>query len=113
MNRTILGSTLTIAALAIAPSSAFAKSYDDSQFSVCNEASVVSQGGTLDALDGDPFPHPARFQNDLHAHRGHGVGLVNAAKHSPALALCKELDGIGGGTGGDGGGDGSGDGGSV
>ena len=110
LNRTTLGPTLAIAALAIAPSSAFAKSYDDSEFSVCNEAAFVSQGGTLDALDGDPFPHPARFQNDIHAHRGHGVGLVNAAAHSPAIALCKELDGIGDG---DPDGNGDGDGGAV
>ncbi|CAA9522807.1 MAG: hypothetical protein AVDCRST_MAG85-2995 [uncultured Solirubrobacteraceae bacterium] len=112
LNRTTLGTTLTIAALAIGAPSAFAAPYTEDGKTVCNEAAWVSQGGTLDALDGDPFPHPARFQRNLHAHRGNGAGLINAAGKSPALALCQEVDiptdGGGGGDGTGGGGDGTG-----
>lgn len=56
---------------------------------VCNEATPVSLGGSYVALDGDPTP-PARFTESLNAHRGTGEGLVTAAAHSPALALCGE-----------------------
>ena len=108
LNRISLGASLTIAALAVAaPTASAAKPYVDGDLTVCNEAAWVSQGGTYEALDGDPFPHPARFQVDIHAHRGKGVGLVNAATQSPALALCASFDDDGNGGGGDNGGGGA------
>lgn len=102
LNRTTLGTTLTIAALALGAPSAFAgQPYLDTSLTVCNEATPVSLGGAYDATDGDPLP-PARFQQRLFEHRGQGRGLINAAAKSPALSICG-LDG--GGDGEDGGDD--------
>jgi hypothetical protein len=71
---------------------------------VCNEAGAAFLGGTLDVidLDSDPDP-PARYKHELKPLPGIGVGLVNAAWQSPALALCgvpaEEDDGTVGGDG--------------
>lgn len=55
---------------------------------VCNEAQS-SWKGTLDASGSmDPLP-PARHKDAaMGVGNGHGDGLLNAADHSPALAVC-------------------------
>ena len=71
---------------------------------VCNEAQS-SPRGVLQVTDQtDPNP-PARHKDAaMQVGNGHGVGLVNAAENSPALALCGPGDDGGGdGGGGDGG----------
>ncbi len=61
---------------------------------VCNEAQSSWQG-TWDATASlDPLP-PARHK-DAAMPVGHGAGLVNAAEHSPALAICIPADDGGG-----------------
>jgi hypothetical protein len=56
---------------------------------VCNEAGAAFLGGTLDVIDMDADPNPpARYKHELKPLPGIGVGLVNAAWQSPALALC-------------------------
>jgi hypothetical protein len=85
-------------ALALAPATAQAKKADSAATNggapgvyVCNEAGMAFVDGTLDVIDpaADPNP-PARHKKDLYALPGQGNGLVNAASHSPALALCGE-----------------------
>ena len=110
----VTGGALSLA-LALAPATAQAKKEADAATNggapgvwVCNEAGMAFLGGTLDVIDpaADPNP-PARHKNDLRALPGHGVGLVNAASNSPALALCGEpapAPPTGGDTGGDHGG---------
>jgi hypothetical protein len=90
---TLLGALVALAASAPA---AHAHEYDPADVSVCNEATPVSLGGSLEALPGDPLP-PARFADErLQEHRGEGAGLVHAALHSPALQQCAPAD-VGGG----------------
>ena len=65
---------------------------------VCNEAQS-SWRGTWDATaSADPLP-PAR-NKDAAMPVGNGQGVVNAAEHSPALAVCEPAGGGGGGGGG-------------
>jgi hypothetical protein len=68
---------------------------------VCNEAENSFQGGYTVAPGTDPNP-PAFLRGEQMAlGNGHGVGLVNAAEHSPAKALCGPAAGDSGSTGGD------------
>lgn len=56
--------------------------------SVCNQATARSLGGNMVATDGDNSPS-ARFQSDLKAKPGNGVGQLQAALKSMALTLCQ------------------------
>ncbi len=53
---------------------------------VCNEAQSSWQGTWDATASTDPLP-PARHK-DAAMPVGRGVGLVDAAEHSPALAVC-------------------------
>lgn len=92
-----LGVTAAPAAIA-APSSADPP--------VCNEAENSFQGGYTVAPGVDPNPPAFLRGEQMAVGQGHGDGLVNAAGHSPALAVC-------GGTGTDDGGTGDGGGGVM
>jgi len=102
------------AALAlVVPSTAAAKPAT-SDLSVCNTASQNWQGGDLTVSDLDP-QGALHYDDQLRPKKDNGVGLVNAAMHSRALALCGDpapADGdtgggdTGGGTGNDWGGGG-------
>lgn len=70
---------------------------------VCNEAENSFQGGYTVAPGVDPNPPAFLRGEQMRVGQGHGAGLVNAAGHSPALAVCGDA---GSGDGGDGGGDG-------
>src|SRR5437867_10220950 len=99
--RTALTGGAALLALAITPAASLAA--DTSGTQLCNEAGMAFYltGGTL-AVDPteDPNP-PARHKSDLSALPGKGVGLVNAAQHSGALAACAATPATGS-TGGDG-----------
>jgi hypothetical protein len=76
---------------------------------VCNEAENSFQGGGTVAPGVDPNPPAFLRREQVRVGEGHGAGLVNAADHSPALAVCGPVD-----TGsGDDGGSGDGGGGVV
>jgi hypothetical protein len=67
--------------------------------SVCNEAEASSQGGYTVTNTPDPNP-PARLVGGPGAAMAVGNGqvnrgLLNAAEHSPALAVCQQGDGGG------------------
>ena len=82
---------------------------------VCNEAENSWQGEYDMTTTDDPNP-PAFLRGVQHAvGNGHGVGLANAAAHSPALALCVQGGDTGGGDtgGGDTGGGDTGGGGGI
>src|SRR5919204_3666528 len=73
-----------------------ARATDDS-VAVCNEAENSWQGEYDMTTTDDPNP-PAFLRGIQHAvGNGHGVGLANAAEHSPALALCVQDEDNGGG----------------
>jgi hypothetical protein len=64
--------------------------------SVCNEAENSPRGGYV--VTGGPVdPAPPAFLrgSQMRVGNGHGVGLQNAAEHSPALRLCGPEDGGG------------------
>lgn len=86
-----LGATAAPAAVAAPPTS---------NPPVCNEAENSFQGGYTVAPGTDPNPPAFLRGEQMAVGQGHGAGLVNAAGHSPALAVC----GDGGGSAGDGGG---------
>ena len=91
-------------ALALAPAAAQAKKAPVEEGTyVCNTASQNWQGGDLAVSDQDPQGY-IHFNDNLRTKKVN-AGLVNAAMHSRALALCG--DGSNGGTdaGGDTGGD--------
>jgi hypothetical protein len=98
-------SALLAAALAPAAASA-AKPERSSATAVCNEAENSFQGGY--SVNGGPVdPNPPAFLrgSQMRVGNGHGVGLVNAAEHSPALRTCGPTDdGDGDGGSGSGGG---------
>ena len=72
---------------------------------VCNEAENSFQGGYTVAPGVDPNPPAFLRGEQMAVGQGHGAGLVNAAGHSPALAVCGDTGpDDGGSTGGDGGG---------
>ena len=72
---------------------------------VCNEAENSFQGGYTVAPGVDPNPPAFLRGEQMAVGQGHGAGLVNAAGHSPALAVCGDTGSDdGGSTGGDGGG---------
>jgi hypothetical protein len=112
----VLARNLTLAAVAAvlaagALPTAAGAAPKDTGVSVCNEAENSWQGGYT--VTGDPVdPNPPAFLrgSQKRVGNGHGVGLENAAAHSPALRLCGPEGGDGDGGGGDGGGD---DGGSI
>jgi hypothetical protein len=69
--------------------------------SVCNEAENSPRGGYV--VTGGPVdPAPPAFLrgSQMQVGNGHGVGLENAAEHSPALRLCGPAGGGGDGGGG-------------
>jgi len=102
LRRPLAAATATAALSAILAASAAAA--PDSYPPVCNEAQSSPRGVLVVTDPTDPDP-PARHKDAaMQVGNGHGAGLVNAAEHSPALALC--------GPGGPGGGDGGGDGGT-
>jgi hypothetical protein len=55
---------------------------------VCNEAENSFQGGYTVAPGVDPNPPAFLRGEQMRVGQGHGAGLVNAAGHSPALAVC-------------------------
>jgi hypothetical protein len=92
---------------------------DDAATAVCNEAEASWQGGYTVTGSQDPNPPARLYGGPGHAMAvGNGApnaGLLNAAGHSRALAVCAQGDGDTGG-GGDtsgGGGDTGGDGGGA
>jgi hypothetical protein len=87
-----LPAALVVLAVAAAPAADAAPSL------VCNQASPHFLGGGLVALDPPVNSPAARYTVDLSKLPGKGVGLVNAASHSPSLTICD-----GGGDGGGGG----------
>ena len=97
---------LAASAVALAGLPAVASAGTGSQPKVCNEAQS-SPRGVLDATAStDPLP-PARHKDAaMLVGNQNGVGLTNAASHSPALAECSAApppppgDGGGGGGGG-------------
>ena len=100
-----------VAALAAAAIPSAAGAAPNTGASVCNEAENSWQGGY--SVTGDPVdPNPPAFLrgSQMRVGNGHGVGLENAAAHSPALRLCGPEGSDGGGSGDDGGdgGDGGG-----
>ena len=101
MHRRNLTLAALTAALAFSAVPTAAKATD-----VCNEAENSYRGGyTVSGDPVDPNP-PARLKGgpgaQMRVGNGKGVGLVNAALHSPALRTC------GPGTGDTGGGNGGG-----
>jgi hypothetical protein len=73
---------------------------------VWNEAENSFQGGYTVAPGVDPNPPAFLRGEQMRVGQGHGDGLVNAAGHSPALAVCGDAGSGDGGDGGDGGGGG-------
>jgi hypothetical protein len=104
MNLRISAATAAALALSITPA-AFAKAKDPAPEGVfvCNTASQNWQGGDLSVSVDDP-QGALRYSDDLRAKKSNGAGLVNAAMHSRALALCGDPEPAtgGGDTGGDG-----------
>ena len=71
---------------------------------VCNEAENSHRGGyQVSGGIVDPVPPAFLRGSQMRVGNAHGVGLVNAAEQSPALALCAP-EGSGDGGGDDGGG---------
>jgi len=103
VNLRILGASAAALTLAFAPA-AHANAHDVTAagLSVCNTASQNWQGGdlTVSALDPQGALH---YSDDLRPKNDNGVGLVNAAMHSRALALCGDPAPVDPGTGGGGG----------
>lgn len=95
--RMILVGVLATVALAIVPAAQAAPATQTpAGWVVCNEATAAFLGDGLVATDGDPAT-PARYQTNQSAMPGKGVGLANAAAHSPALSICADLTGSTGG----------------
>ncbi len=97
-NTTLLraaGAAATVLALALTPA-AQARPGGPS-VPVCNQASPHFQGGGLVALDPPVDSPAARYTDNLSPLPGQGAGLVTAASHSPALTVCGEGGGDGGG----------------
>jgi hypothetical protein len=86
--RTITTLAVGMALLGAGPAQADAPT---TRSAVCNEAENSWQGEYLVQSDDPPVP---AFRRGLQMKVGNGVGLANAAAHSPALALC--LSGGGG-----------------
>lgn len=89
--RIILAGGLSAAVLTVTAAQAcesHVKLSDTSGVSVCNQATARSLGGNMLATDGDNSP-AARFQSNLKAKPGNGVGQLQAALHSMALTLCQ------------------------
>jgi hypothetical protein len=88
-----------VAALGFAPVAAHAAK-PAAGVAVCNEAENSWQGDYDMTTTDDPNP-PAFLRGvQMAVGNGHGKGLVNAAAHSPALAVCSSGDdGDGGGSG--------------
>jgi hypothetical protein len=89
------GAAATVLALTLAPA-AQARPGGPS-VPVCNQASPHFQGGGLVALDAPVDSPAARYTNDHYELPGRGEGLVTAAGHSPALTVCGDGTGDGGG----------------
>jgi hypothetical protein len=101
----LIARKLAIALGAGAVTLAFASAPAAHATDVCNEAQSSWKG--VYSVSGDPVdPNPpARHPNAaMKVGNGHGVGLVNAAWHSPALRTCGPDDTPDPGTGGDDGG---------
>ena len=91
------GAVLAIAAL---PATALGDEVD-----VCNEAENSHRGGyTVSGGIVDPNPPAFLRGSQMRVGNGNGLGLLNAAQHSPALRECGPVDADDGGDD-DGGGD--------
>lgn len=89
------GTAVVLAAAGALAISAIPAATASADVVVCNEAQSSWQG-TWDATGStDPLP-PARHK-DAAMPVGRGAGLVNAAGHSPALAVCIPANDGGGG----------------
>jgi hypothetical protein len=95
----VIAATGAFMAVGLVPAAAnAAKPASTSSTAVCNEAENSFQGGyTVNGGPVDPNPPAFLRGSQMRVGNGHGVGLVNAAEHSPALRTC--------GPTGDGGGD--------
>jgi hypothetical protein len=102
MHKKPVGILVLVAALAAsALGPGVAQAADSSGVIVCNEAQSSPRGVDVVLDQTDPNP-PARHKNAaMPVGNGNGAGLVNAAAHSPALAVCTPppiVGGTGGGT---------------
>lgn len=88
--------TLAFAAAGLIAAAVPATSSADSRVAVCNEAENSFRGGYVITETTDPRPPASLRGEQMRLGNGHGVGLVNAAAHSPALVVC---DGSGAGGG--------------
>jgi hypothetical protein len=76
-----------VAAIGFAPAAAHAaKPATDVQ--VCNEAENSWQGDYVITTTDDPNPPAFLRGSQMVLGNGHGVGLANAAAHSPAKVVC-------------------------
>ena len=89
-----LVATAVLAIPAVAPA--------DDGVSACNEAEDSPRGGYV-VTGGPVYPAPPAFLrgSQMRVGNGHGVGLENAAEHSPALRTCGPEGGDDEGPGGD------------
>jgi hypothetical protein len=111
-SRSLFAALAATAALGVTAAPAAIAAPHVSNPPVCNEAENSFQGGYTVAPGTDPNPPAFLRGEQMAVGHGHGAGLVNAAGHSPALAVCGDAgSGDGGSTGGDGGGSTGGDGG--
>jgi hypothetical protein len=98
--RTLLTTLAATAALGVTAAPAALAAPPAQTTPVCNEAENSFQGGYTVAPAVDPNPPAFLRGEQMRLGQGHGEGLVNAAGHSPALAVCGPVDGDGGGSGG-------------
>jgi hypothetical protein len=64
---------------------------------VCNEAENSWRGGYDITVTNDPNPPAFLRGSQMALGNGHGVGLVNAAEHSPSKVVCSTDSGDNGG----------------
>ncbi|HEY3019897.1 MAG TPA: hypothetical protein VGJ32_06870 [Solirubrobacteraceae bacterium] len=89
--RTAIAPAVAALALAIAPAAQADPDYSDTGWTVCNTASQNWQGPDYDNIVSPMDPQGAlRYDDELKAKKDEGEGLVNAAMHSRALAVCAE-----------------------
>ena len=89
----VIAATGAVIAVGLAPAAANAAKPASTSTAVCNEAENSFRGGY--AVNGGPVdPNPPAFLrgSQMRVGNGHGVGLVNAAEHSPALRTCGPTD---------------------
>jgi hypothetical protein len=87
-----------VAAIGFAPTAAHAAK-PATDVLVCNEAENSWQGDYVVTATDDPNPPAFLRGTQMVLGNGHGVGLANAAAHSPAKVVCGDGDGGDGGGG--------------